>query len=150
MVSGLEVSATQDIIVPAFFPFIEDTEETGLSPILPLDQKGQTLPDDTINGIKMKLLFSIYKISSSSWIIVNQNSTTSTQIPSKELQLSIVYIKGLEFLNRGLVITGASTVLLFVTSIKGNMPFVNGIPATAAMLSIFLAFVIERMRLVNR
>lgn len=147
----MEVCATKDIILPSFFSVREGNEEADLSPIFMLDQKGQSIQADSLNGIKKMLLFCFSRESEPlKWIVINQNVTISTQTPSKELQLSIVYIKGLEFLHRGLVITGVSMALLFVTSIKGDIPFVTGIPATAAMLSTFLAFVIERIRLVNR
>ena len=160
MVSGLEVSVTQDIIVPEFFPFREDTEGTGLSPILPLDQKERILSDDTSNGIKMRLLlFSINKIPTSKWTIVNKNIIVSTQTLSDELRPSLIYIKSLEFLDRGLMITGASMLMIGVSLTAGIatvdylpniLPSPYVVSVTAAILSIFLAFLIERYRLVNR
>jgi len=58
--------------------------------------------------------------------------------------------KSLELLNRGGVITGILTAISFISTMTGYLSSVVGLSATAALASLFSAFVVERLRLSRR
>ena len=55
--------------------------------------------------------------------------------------------KSLELLNRGGVITGILTAISFISTMTGQLSSLVGLSATAALASLFSAFVVERLRL---
>lgn len=58
--------------------------------------------------------------------------------------------KSLELLNRGGVITGILTAISFISTMTGYLSSVVGLSATAALASLFSAFVVERLRLSHK
>lgn len=58
--------------------------------------------------------------------------------------------KSLELLNRGGVITGILTAISFISTMTGHLSSVVGLSATAAIASLFSAFIVERLRLSRR
>jgi hypothetical protein len=58
--------------------------------------------------------------------------------------------KSLKLLNRGGVITGILTAILFTSTMTGYLSSAVGLSVTAALASLFSAFVVERLRLSRR
>jgi len=58
--------------------------------------------------------------------------------------------KSLKLLNRGGVITGILTAISFISTMTGYLSSVVGLSATAALASLFSAFVVEQLRLSHK
>lgn len=129
-----------------------DSEETGLAQVMELNahKKPPTLVQDTINGYRVMAISSPYEESPSTSKKFS-SFAVATSVPASPVELAYMftymYEKSLEFLNRGGIVTGILTAILAISTMTGYLSSAVGISATAALTSIFLAFVVERLRL---
>jgi len=131
-----------------------DLEETDLTQVLTLRKgKGPTVLQDTINGYRDIAISPPFEEPFPS-ISKFPSPTVATSAPTLPVEPAYVfpsiYDKRLEFLNRGGIITGLLPAVLIMATMTGYIPLATGISATAALLSIFSAFVVERLRLFHK
>ena len=132
-----------------FHTLRRDLGGTGLTQIQVLKEgKGEATVKDTVSDRSQIVISPLLEESFSSIseplgrpTVVSPVPTLPTYVPAS------IYDKRLEFLNRGGIITGLLTAILIISTMIGYIPSATGISASAALSSIFSAFVIERWRL---
>lgn len=135
------------------FCTFRDLDETDLTQTLTLRKgKGPAILQDTINGYREITISPPFEESLPS--ISKFQSSTATSVLTlpvePEYVFSPIYDKRLEFLNRGGIITGLLTGILIMSAMTGYIPLATSISVTAVFLSIFSAFVVERLRLFHK
>lgn len=135
-----------------FYTLRRNEEETGLTQVFVYtnDARAPILSGDTINGYKEIVASPPYQESLSSRRKFS-SLTVATTVPTLPGQLayihSSIYKKSLEFLNRGGILTGTLTAIFAMLTMMGYLSSAVGISATTALISLFSAFIIERLRL---
>lgn len=148
----MELRFKSDVSHFPFFTLRRDLEETGLTQVL-IYREGERPPilvQDTINGYRAMTIFSPFEESLSTPSKF-PSLAVATSVPTSPVELPYMftdtYKKSLEFLNHGGIITGILTTFLVISTMTGYLSSTVGISATAALASIFSAFVVERLRL---
>ncbi len=149
----MEIKFQSRISGLTFYTTRRTLEITGSNQALVLDQRPQKLMQYTFNGYRdLTLPPSIEELVSLTEKIpqIAVPSSAPTSWLESKYMFTRIDEKSLEFLNRGVTVTGGLTVALAALTVAGSLSLAVGISATATLASISSAFAIERLRLLRK